>query len=321
MMAISIFFSINLYSVSVQELNRGFRRQGVFIDRLPGGAIPLDTLNQFTNDRLLELNEARAHILGRLILTNVFILVGGYFLSYYLARRTLRPIEESHEALERFTADASHELRTPIAAMQTEIEVTLMNPNLTLKQAKQQLKSNLEELARLTALSEGLLKLASLENDSIEKKPASLKKMILESTDRAKALAKTKNLKIITTLPNDAMVLVDRASIIEVITILVDNAIKYSPKNSSIEVKLQLTKSDVRIDVIDQGIGIKPSELSHIFERFYRADSARSKQHNEGHGLGLSIAKNIIELHDGSIEVKSKVNHGSTFILRLPLNT
>ena len=106
------------------------------------------------------------------------------------------------------------------------------------------------------------------------------------------------------------MVLVDRASIIEVITIIVDNAIKYSPKNSSIEVNLQLSKSDARIDIIDHGIGIKPSELSHIFERFYRADSARSKQHNEGHGLGLSIAKNFIELHDGSIEVKSKVNHG-----------
>ena len=318
-MVISLFFSINLYHVSMQEINRDFRRQGVAIDRLPGSLIPRELRSQLLDEGIDVMNEAKMHILGRLLLTNLFILVGGGFISYYLARRTLQPIEESHQALERFTADASHELRTPIAAMQTEIEVALMNPKLTLSEAKAQLTSNLEELSHLTALSEGLLKLASLENKTMTKSQVSLKTAINEATKRVKIAMAAKNIEIVRTISEDIEVVVDRAAIIEAISILLDNSIKYSPEKSSINVTLKKEGKSAIIEVSDKGLGIKKADQEHIFERFYRADSARNKQTTEGYGLGLAIAKNIVELHEGSIAIKSAPNKGSTFSIRLPI--
>lgn len=318
-MVISLFFSINLYHVSMQELNRDFRRQGVAIDRLPGSLIPRELRSQLLDEGIDVMNEAKMHILGRLLLTNLFILVGGGFVSYYLARRTLQPIEESHQALERFTADASHELRTPIAAMQTEIEVALMNPKLTLSEAKTQLTSNLEELSHLTALSEGLLKLASLENKSMTKSQVSLKSIINEATKRVKTASVAKKIEIARTINEDIEVTVDRAAIIEAISILLDNAIKYSTAKSTVDVSLRKDGKSAVIEVSDKGAGIRKADQPYIFERFYRADAARNKQATEGYGLGLAIAKNIVELHDGSIAAKSIPNKGSTFSIRLPI--
>jgi signal transduction histidine kinase len=318
-MVISLFFSANLYTILVQEINRDFRRQGTAIERLPGDLLPTDLRSQLLNASSDVIDEAKAHVLGRLMLTNLIIFVGGGFVSYYLARKTLEPIEESHHALERFTADASHELRTPIAAMQTEIEVALMNPKLTLAQAKDQLKSNLEELARLTTLSEGLLKLASLEHQTMSKSQTSLQAIVEEATKRNKTLAAAKKIKLVTTVSEDVQAIVDRGAVTEALTILIDNAIKYSPEKSEVTTSLQKENKAAVINVIDNGVGIKDEDQQHIFERFYRADAARNKQKAEGYGLGLAIAKNMVELNEGSISLKSKPNKGSTFIIKLPL--
>ncbi len=318
-MAISIFFSLNLYNILVSELSRDFRRQGVVIDRLPDSILPFDSRDEFTNNRLIALQEAKSHVLGRLILTNVIILVGGGLLSHYLARRTLKPIEESHEALERFTADASHELRTPIAAMQSEIEVSLMNPKLTLKEAKEQLQSNLEELARLTSLSEGLLRLARLENHTIDAKISSLKSVINKSVQQVEATTKAKKISLDTKIASDIKANVDSEGLSEALTIILDNAVKYSPEKSDVIVELIKENKTAVINIIDKGIGIQAHDIARIFERFYRADSARSKHEYNGYGLGLSIAKDIVDLHGGEIKVSSKPDEGSTFSVRLPM--
>ncbi len=117
---------------------------------------------------------------------------------------------------------------------------------------------------------------------------------------------------------DDAVITGDRNSMKEVFVILLDNAIKYSPPQSEIHITTEMAKNAVTINVIDNGIGIAKKDLLHIFERFYRADKSRNE---EGYGLGLSIARKMVETHNGSIAVQSKINKGTTFSVTLPLKT
>lgn len=320
-MVVSLFFSANLYRVSVQEFDRDVRRQRELIERGPDFAgLSGPPLNRLIPLRQTFAQEAKAHILANLFVTNIFILVAGGFLSYYLARRTLRPIEEAHESLERFTADASHELRTPITAMKTETEVALMNPKLTLNQAKAQLGSILEELAKLTTLSDGLLRLARMESADLSQNVVPVKNVITAAIERVRPLAKNRQIALQTPKNIQGSWRGDKDSLVESVVIILDNAVKYSPKKTTVNITTHSDQHQLFLNVQDQGAGIKASELPHIFERFYRADSSRHKQEStNGYGLGLAIAKSIIELHKGSIQAKSTPGQGTTVSIRLPL--
>ena len=318
-MAISLAFSINIYNVSVREIDRGLRRQAVVLSDLPRFQnIMPDPAGQLAQERESSLSEARTHVIENLILINAVILFGGGLLSYYLARRSLKPIEEAHEAQVRFTADASHELRTPIAAMRTETEVALMDPKLDLHRAKKQLVSNLEELSKLTALSENLLSLSRTDRTNFEKTAIDVEEMVTTAIDRILPAAEQKSILITHTVSDGLSVFGNRASLEEVLATILDNAVKYSHDKTAIHVSAKQREGWVTISIKDQGIGIKKEDLPHIFERFYRADSARNKAKNNGYGLGLSIAKSVVDLHEGAIEVKSRTNRGSTFIISLP---
>ena len=181
-MIISLLFSISFYRVTSLEIERGIRRQG------PIGQIirtaRIDLLEDFIKEQNEVIAISKHRLRNNLVLTNIFIFVFGGFLSYYFARRSLKPIEDAHEAQRRFTADASHELRTPIAAMRIETELTLTEPKLTLEQAKIQLKSNLEELDKLTTLSEGLLSLSRNEQDKLETNKIDLKVLLDQAVSR-----------------------------------------------------------------------------------------------------------------------------------------
>lgn len=318
-MLISLFFSVNIYQLSLDELDRGLRHQDVSQRGGPIDLLPKSLRKQILRDQSSVYEEAKTRTFDRLVLTNIFILIGGVTLSYYLARRTLQPIEEAHAAQSRFTADASHELRTPIAAMQTEIEVTLMDPKLTLPKVKKVLLSNLEELVKLTALTEGLLTLAQSENGEINQEKIEIAKLLNDAAGRVLPLAEAKKIKIINNDKIDAVVIGDNASLTEAVVVLLDNAVKYSPEKTEVGIKTVKSDKQVVIKVVDQGMGIKPKDLAHIFERFYRADTARSKTQTEGYGVGLAIAKNIVELHGGQISAHSQTNKGSTFTIKLPM--
>jgi len=319
-MAISLAFSINLYNISIREIDRGLRRQqqAVVTDFPNIQAQDPNPFGQFTQERVSNLNDSKNQLITNLILINAIILVGGGLLSYYLARRTLMPIEEAHKKQVRFTADASHELRTPIAAMRTEIEVALMKPNLDLAQAKKQLVSNLEELGKLTTLSENLLRLSKNDIISLEKTPISVDEIVSAAIGQVVPVAEQKSILISSKIDSKLQVLGDKSSLQEVITTILDNAVKYSNDKTEVKVNAKKETDYVVISVIDQGIGIKEADLPHIFERFYRADSARTKANGNGYGLGLSIAKSVIDLHEGFIEVKSQPGKGSTFTIKLP---
>jgi signal transduction histidine kinase len=309
-MALSLIFSVIVYNLATQELNNRLRRPAytVFMDN--------DT-RTFERFRQTFLRENSQKLQANLMLFNLFVLFAGGGLSYLLARRSLEPIEAAMEAQSRFTADASHELRTPLTAMQTEIEVALRNPKLTKDQAKVLLQSNLEEVERLRALSENLLRLARDGNQTLAKNIVSIDDIATEALNRIYKLAKAKHITITSKLAK-LNIYGDPASLTELLVILLDNAIKYSPTKADVMLTAKHQGNHVIVQVEDHGQGIAPVDLPHIFDRFYRADTSRSARNESGHGLGLSIAKQIIELHDGTITAASKPGQGTTFVVKLP---
>jgi signal transduction histidine kinase len=312
-MVLSIGCSAVIYQFSSNELAHNTRRQVYFFNDQLNRA----DFNNFANLRQQQLDQGLNRLKADFVLFNLLVLVGGGALSYALAKRTLTPLEESLEGQKRFTADASHELRTPLTVMQSEIEVALRDSNLTKAEAVELLKSNLEEVGKLKRLSEGLLRLAQGDGQPDENSRASLSGIIKEAIERVQKPAEAKKIKI-ENKTKDIVLRGDHQSLVELLVILLDNAIKYSPGKSTIRIASKRQNKTARISIHDEGPGIKAADLPHIFDRFFRADSSRSKTNAEGYGLGLAIAKKITDLHDGSIEVKSAAGKGSTFTISLP---
>lgn len=314
---ICLFFSYNWYTIATAELDRGFQRQKVALEGRPR-FIDREIVDEILLESKLKYTEAQEAILNKVILTNIIIISAGTLGSYLLARRSLKPIEEAHREQIRFTADASHELRTPLASMQTEIEVALRDPQLGKKEAVELLHSNIEELAKLASLSEGLLKLARQdESVAMQMQTVSLEALIDKAVTRVQKAAKHKKITLVHEV-TEAKVSANFNSITDLLVILLDNAIKYSPEKTKVSIVSKATKSHVAISVTDMGTGIRQVEQSKIFERFYRADSSRSSQNANGHGLGLAIAKNISDIHDANLSVQSEgTGMGSTFTFRL----
>lgn len=325
LLVLSFGFSIAFYRVSVAEVDRGLNQQQVTLFRTgpfgAGGQIstfPMENLNQL---REQQIQESKNHIIFNLLYFNLLVLSLGGLASYLLARKTLEPIEAALEAQNRFTGDASHELRTPLTAMRTEIEVSLRDKKLSLPESKELLASNLEEIQRLELLSASLLKLASgqVMDASLLRKVA-IKELLGDLESRMNPVATKKEI-VLTTDAEVATAKADYQSLLELLTIFVDNAIKYSPAKTKVHIRSYADARHVYLSVRDEGMGIKASDLPHLFERFYRADVSRSKEKVEGYGLGLAIADSIAKMHGGSIQVVSKLGSGSTFTLVLPLSS
>jgi two-component system OmpR family sensor kinase len=320
-MAISLVFSLGLYRVTSQEVVRGIRRQDGPIGALMRNQdrFPQAVINEILMSQEESIEDSLRKIKANLFLINVFIFVSGGLLSYYFARRTLAPIEKAHEAQSRFAADASHELRTPLTAMKLETELTLTEPKLSLKQAKEQLQSNLEELDKLTSLSENMLKLARLDNEHGAQERVNLETIITKAIERISPLSEQKKQSIKLECSPKINIHANESSLIEAFVTLLDNAVKYSPELSTIHIYSEADAKQVKIIIKDSGIGISGNDLPHIFERFYRADDSRTNSTVNGYGIGLSIAKSAIESLSGNISVESKPGKGSTFTVSLPL--
>ncbi|HEY5667801.1 MAG TPA: HAMP domain-containing sensor histidine kinase [Candidatus Saccharimonadales bacterium] len=311
-MALSIGFSVLLYKISSRELAHSFPSKTIITQYVD----PSDF--DFNSYRQQRIHQSEDNLKLNLVLLNVGTLLFGAVLSYEFARRTLQPIEEAFEAQGRFTADASHELRTPLTAMQTSIEVGLRNPELTLARAKTLLGDTLDEVKKLSALSNGLLKLTRSGGGDMPKTPVQLNKIATEAVNQLELAASNKRILIKNDVGKE-QVLGDHVSLKELVVILLDNAIKYSGEQTTITLSSKRQGRFVYLSVSDQGVGMKAIDMAHIFDRFYRADQSRSRDHHvEGYGLGLSIAQKIAEAHSGSIEVKSKLGEGSTFTVKLP---
>lgn len=313
LMMISITFSVAVYKVSVNSLENGFQRQSRMLEDDFGRRHIL--INpQLDRLRLEQIEETKSDIVINLTIINILIFVLGGLGSYFLAQRNLRPIEEALEAQTRFTADASHELRTPLTAMMTEIEVALRDKKLNLADAKRLLESNLEEIEKLRSLSEGLLTLSRHQNgEKIDFKDVSLTDVAQEAVKKLEPIIS--NSKSVVKVTGDAsMIKGDRESLVSLLMIFIENSIKYSDGPAKVEILVSEGKKGNQIKISDKGIGIKASDLTHIFERFYRADTSRSKDVS-GYGLGLSIASQIIDMHNATVSSKSEPGKGTTFVI------
>lgn len=318
MMGISIAFSLVLYNSSAVTLNAAYDHQRAAIRQQFFNVFGLTPNRLDEQVRSNEISVGQQQLIANLTLANVGVLIVGGAASFYLARRTLRPIEQTLEAQARFTADASHELRTPLTAMQTEIEVSLRDKNLTTEEARGLLESNLEEVRKLQDLSNSLLTLANQDREHFDPERVQTGAVLKDAVARTAKAAKQKRITIDNKATNQH-VWGSGDGLVQLFAVLLDNAIKYSPADSTVVLSSSAKGGNAYISVQDQGHGIKADDLPHIFDRLYRADSSRTKGKVNGYGLGLSIARKIVELHKGAIEVTSKVDHGSTFTVRIPL--
>jgi two-component system, OmpR family, sensor histidine kinase CiaH len=311
---LSLAFSTWVYHEAMGELQAGFN--GPVVQRLQDrfGPLPPDVWLQVINK---QYDVASGRIIGQLALMNAGVLAVGAAASYWLAKRTMRPIEQALEAQNRFTADASHELRTPLAAMKTEIEVSLRDPKLSKEEMRELLQSNLEEINRMSDLATGLLTLAR-QPEKITFSPQQLQSITQSVIKRLQPLAEAKRITISKDMV-DVKVMGEKASIATLLSILLDNAIKYSPPQTEIAVTVNRKDGHGIVTVTDHGPGIAEADLPHIFERFYRADSSRTTADVAGNGLGLSIAQKTVAALHGTITARSEVGKGSSFILRLPI--
>jgi signal transduction histidine kinase len=254
-----------------------------------------------------------------MILIDLLIIAISAITGYFFAGRTLLPLKKMVDEQNRFITDASHELRTPLTAAKTSVEVGLRDKKLTLHQARDLLTSNLEEINIMQKLADKLLLLAQVENGNTKKgyAPIALKTCILTAREKVASLAKEKHITI-SVLGEDVEIAADKESIVELFVILFDNAIKYSEKEMNITVSAEKSDGMGIIKVQDHGVGIDEKDLPHIFDRFYRAEKSRTKTKASGYGLGLSIAKKIVDEHHGTISVESTFGQGTTFTIKLP---
>jgi len=325
LMAISLAFSIVIYHGLTNEVDRFSRIQrSRFERRLQLNPIfPQDpSIRRFqlflTDPDLVEDIKRRIIVMLSIINGTIFLAAGG--LAYILAGKTLRPIREIVDEQNRFISDASHELRTPLTSLKTSLEVSLRDKNLELKQAKSLISESIEEVNRLQRLSEGLLQLTQYQqpNPKLKLEKLSVRKIIEEAVRKIGPLAKNKSIKI-RYKSREFEIRGNKFSLIDLMIILLDNSIKYGNKNSTVVIDTAKEENRISISVKDKGGGISEKDLPYIFNRFYRADSARSKSFQGGYGLGLSIAKKIVEIHGGTIEAKSKIKEGTTIIVKLPI--
>ncbi len=258
-------------------------------------------------------------------LATIFIVIGlgsiglSFFGSLFMANKALMPIKEAWERQKNFITDASHELRTPLTSIQTNLEVILDNTRESVDSQRKWLNNILSENKRMSKLVDDLLLIARADSqqEKMIMSPFCLSKALKEAASPYEPIGAKKDIAVLLSLDEDVNIVGDETRIKQLIVILLDNAIKYTPAGGTVTLELKEINNSAEIYIKDTGEGIGSGDKDKIFERFYRVDKARSRG-SGGSGLGLSIAYWIVKEHGGSINVTDAKPVGCVFTVVLP---
>ncbi len=289
-------FSAILY----QNLNRNL------VDASEDNFADVETHHHFVQDTL-------STVVNEILIIDFIILVVTAGVSYVLAGYTLRPIQKSVEAQKKFSENASHELRTPIAVMKNDAEVLLRNPHASKELVNSTLKSNIEEMDRMSKMVEDLLVLARSQNGSEASfATVNLIDVAQNMVKKLQPLAERKGVMLEITHDEVLSIHGNTAGIERVLVNLLQNAIEHTSKGGSVKVRLAHGNGTVIVTISDTGSGIDEKDLPYIFDRFYKGNGTN------GTGLGLSIVKEIVDQHQGKVELDSVKGLGTTVSVTLP---
>ena len=252
----------------------------------------------------------------------VIALVVAAAIGYVLSGGAMKPVREAYERQRQFAADASHELRTPLAVVLASADLLRSDTSITSPFLRQVIEDVRDEVKKMTKLVGDLLTVARTDGKANQIKPMRMDLVAAaQQTVRImRPFAEKKDIIIEEVLPKHADIYADEQKIRQLILILVDNAVKYTPEHGRISVQIAADKGWFHLSVADTGIGILPEHQERIFDRFYRVDKARSRRMG-GNGLGLAIAREIVQAHDGTISLSSEIGKGTTFLVRLKART
>lgn len=259
-----------------------------------------------------------------LLLSALLVGAGGLFafflISLYLARWALRPVERAWEQQRQFVADASHELKTPLTVILANIGILLSHRESTIEQQLKWVEYTGMEATRMKQLVDDLLFLAKSDTRRMPQPqtPVDLSNIAWSSLLPYESVAFEQGVTLNSSIAPNLFILGDSGRLQQLIVILLDNACKYAGEHGIVTLTLEQVQSKARLTVNNTGALIPMDQLEQIFERFYRLDQSRARK-TEGYGLGLSIAKTIVEAHGGKISAVSSAGAGTSFIVTLPL--
>ncbi len=256
-------------------------------------------------------------------LIQIFLIAGGVAglgalgAGFWLSGRALAPIQRNLEAQRRFVADASHELRTPIAVVQSSAEVLLRHPGHTLAEEQGVVEGIREEAARMGALVRDLLDLGTVDQVPLTTRPVDLRAIAVEAVRAIEPQAQAAAVSLSVEPGPAVRAQGDAAALSQVVRILLDNAIKHTGPGTQVRVPLAAVGRTAELRVADDGPGIPPADRARVFQRFARLDSARARATGSS-GLGLAIARAIVDRLGGHLELEASEEPGASFVIRLP---
>lgn len=311
----------SFYTEALQTAIKQGRNEGQF--KLNGNVWMYTSMSNDTGHMYVFMDvTSRQGILNNLIYTftlvGLVMLVVIYFLSRYFANRSIAPVKEAFEKQKQFIADASHELKTPLAVINTNTDVLLANSEETIQSQAKWLHYIKSETERMAKLTNDLLYLTEMEHSrpDLIQTTFNISEAVENIVLTMEAVMFEKDIRLEYTVEPKLTVHGNREQIIQVVLILLDNAIKYSQPKGMVEVSLAKQHNDVVLAVTNSGEGIAPEHLERIFDRFYRTDASRNRKQG-GYGLGLAIARSIVRQHKGEIYAKSVLGEGATFYVKL----
>jgi two-component system, OmpR family, sensor histidine kinase CiaH len=261
------------------------------------------------------LQVVRNASIGGLLLGALIAIPAGLF----LASRSMKPVQTAFEKQQTFIADASHELRTPLTLLRAQAEFLQRSSNLTPEERAEGEATIIREVDSMNRLVSDLLLMARAEHPSLalERSNLDLSEIARAAVSSLQASGARKGVNLSASCPDRIFMEIDGERIQQILRILIDNAIRYTPSGGSVIVASSVDHGSCQVTVADTGLGIAPDDLDHIFDRFYRSDRSRNRE-DGGTGLGLAIAKTLAEAHGGSLTVTSQLQNGSIFTLKLP---